>query len=141
MNNQNSIGIILLLLLALGAREGSGAGAGTNGRPVAWGGSGQSFVPEANGAAGVSGGPGANGRPPFRPPHPATLAKDFHRMVGVMGKVDNLGQMALKPPPAPKLPKSDEPESLINASALPDLSGILDMLGPIMSGLGGSGEK
>lgn len=140
MNNQNTIGIILLLLLALaalddgiGAREGS-AGAGANGRPEAWGGLPPSSLLPTQG-------PGVNSRPPFRPPHPATLAKDFHRMVGVMGKVDNLGQMALKPPPAPKQPKSDEPESLINASALPDLSGIMDMLGPIMSNLGGSGEK
>ena len=128
MNNQNSIGIILLLLLALGALEGS---AGAVGGPGGW----------TRGSTWVGDGPGANVHPPFRPPHPATLAKDFHRMVGVMGKVDNLGQMALKPPPAPKPPKSDEPESLINASALPDLSGIMDMLGPIMSNLGGSGEK
>lgn len=126
MNNQNSIGIILLLLLALAALDGGSAGAG---------------LPPGSPVIGRGSGAGANGRPPFRPPHPATLAKDFHRMVGVMGKVDNLGQMALKPPPAPQPPKSSEPESLINASVLPDLSGIMDMLGPIMSGLGGSGEK
>ena len=80
-------------------------------------------------------------RPPARPPHPAALAKDFHRMVGIMGKVDNLGQMALTPQKLPKPPKASEPESLINASALPDLSGIMDMLGPIMSGLGGASDE
>lgn len=161
MNNQNSIGILLLLLLALSALDGGGPGAGVRGNNTGFG-----QPPEAAGYAGARGGAwggpgawtgdgvgpgggfpktvgslGAAGRPPFRPPHPAALAKDFHRMVGIMGKVDNLGQMALNPPPIPKPPKTSEPESLINASALPDLSGIMDMLGPIMSDLGGSGEK
>ena len=71
----------------------------------------------------------------------AALAKDFHRMVGIMGKVDNLGQMALTPQKLPKPPKASEPESLINASALPDLSSIMDMLGPIMSGIGGASDE
>lgn len=116
MNNQNSIGIVLLLLLVLAALDGGGSG-----------------LVSAPAAAPV--------RPPARPPHPAALAKDFHRMVGIMGKVDNLGQMAFTPPKPPKPPKASEPESLINASALPDLSGIMDMLGPIMSGLGGASDE
>ena len=49
--------------------------------------------------------------------------------------------MALTPQKLPKPPKASEPESLINASALPDLSGIMDMLGPIMSGLGGASDE
>lgn len=119
MNNQNSIGVVLLLLLVFAALDGGNAGP-------------------------VPGSAAALVRPPARPPHPAALAKDFHRMVGIMGKVDNLGQMALTPqklPKAPKAPKASEPESLINASALPDLSGIMDMLGPIMSGLGGASDE
>lgn len=119
MNNQNSIGVVLLLLLVLAALDGGGTGL-------------------------VSASAPAPVRPPARPPHPAALAKDFHRMVGIMGKVDNLGQMALSPPKPPKPPKpqkASEPESLINASALPDLSGIMDMLGPIMSGLGGTSDE
>jgi len=116
MNNQNSIGVVLLLLLVFAALDGGGNGL-------------------------VSGSAAAPVRPPARPPHPAALAKDFHRMVGIMGKVDNLGQMALSPPKPPKPPKASEPESLINASALPDLSGIMDMLGPIMSGLGGASDE
>lgn len=117
MNNQNSIGVVLLLLLVLAALDGGGA-------------------------SGLLSGPApAPVRPPARPPHPAALAKDFHRMVGIMGKVDNLGQMALSPPKPPKPPKASDPESLINASALPDLSGIMDMLGPIMSGLGGASDE
>ena len=112
MNNQNSIGVVLLLLLVFAALDGGNAG------PV----------------------PGS-ATAPVRPPHPAALAKDFHRMVGIMGKVDNLGQMAFTPPKPPKPPKASEPESLINASALPDLSGIMDMLGPIMSGLGGASDE
>ena len=115
MNNQNSIGIVLLLLLVLAALDG---GSGLVSAPAA-----------------------APVRPPARPPHPAALAKDFHRMVGIMGKVDNLGQMAFTPPKPTKPPKASEPESLINASALPDLSGIMDMLGPIMSGLGTSSDE
>lgn len=116
MNNQNSIGVVFLLLLVFAALDGGGSGL-------------------------VSDPAAAPVRPPARPPHPAALAKDFHRMVGIMGKVDNLGQMALSPPKPPKPPKASEPESLINASALPDLSGIMDMLGPIMSGLGGASDE
>ena len=116
MNNQNSIGVVLLLLLVFAALDGGNAGP-------------------------VPGSAAAPVRPPARPPHPAALAKDFHRMVGIMGKVDNLGQMALTPQKLPKPPKASEPESLINASALPDLSGIMDMLGPIMSGLGGASDE
>lgn len=116
MNNQNSIGVVLLLLLVFAALDGGNAG------------------PVPSSAAALV-------RPPARPPHPAALAKDFHRMVGIMGKVDNLGQMALTPQKLPKALKASEPESLINASALPDLSGIMDMLGPIMSGLGGASDE
>lgn len=116
MNNQNSIGVVLLLLLVFAALDGGGSGLLSN--PAA-----------------------APVRPPVRPPHPAALAKDFHRMVAVMGKVDNLGQMALSPPKPQKPSRASEPESLINASALPDLSGIMDMLGPIMSGLGGASDE
>ena len=43
-----------------------------------------------------------------------------------MNKVDHLGQMAVNPP---KLP---EPAELVNTDALPDLSGIMDMLSPLL---------
>ena len=72
------------------------------------------------------------GRPPrqFRMPEPARLIGDFHRMTEVMGKVDHLGQMAVNPP---KLP---EPADLINTSALPDLSSMAEMLGPLLGRFG-----
>ena len=66
MNNQNSIGVVLLLLLVFAALDGGNAGP-------------------------VPGSAAALVRPPARPPHLAALAKDFHRMVGIMGKVDNPG--------------------------------------------------
>ncbi len=135
MNYQNSVGVVLLLLLGFAAAGGaSGGGAAAAGAPGFGVGSSPlspPLYPPARPPA----------RPPVRPPHPAALAKDFHRMVGIMGKVDGLGQMALNPPNLPNQPKppnfqkSAEPESLINASALPDLSGIMNMLAPIMSGL------
>lgn len=132
MNNQNSVGVFLLLLLGFAAVGGASGGG--------------KFAPGVPGL-GVEASPPYSparlpARPPVRPPHPAALAKDFHRMVGIMGKVDGLGQMALNPPNLPNLPnrsnppKPAEPESLINASALPDLSGIMNMLAPIMSSLG-----
>ena len=136
MNSQNSVGVILLLLLGFAAAGGASGGGAA-----------------AGGASGFGVGPSPlypplyptvrpPARLPVRPPHPAALAKDFHRMVGIMGKVDGLGQMALNPPNLPNPPnlsnlqKTAEPESLINASALPDLSGIMNMLAPIMSSLG-----
>ena len=64
----------------------------------------------------------------FSFPEPARLAGDFHHMVHVMNKVDHLGQMAVNPP---KLP---EPAELVNTDALPDLSGIMDMLSPLLKG-------
>lgn len=71
------------------------------------------------------------GRPGrLRMPEPARLIGDFHRMTEVMGKVDHLGQMAVNPP---KLP---EPAELINTSALPDLSSMAEMLGPLLGKLG-----
>ncbi len=138
MNHQNSVGVVLLLLLGVAAAGGaSGNGAA---------------VPTAQGLGMAASSPYSPTRPParppvrppVRPPHPAALAKDFHRMVGIMGKVDGLGQMALNPPNLPNQPKppnfqkAAEPESLINASALPDLSGMMNMLAPILSSLGGS---
>lgn len=134
MNHQNSVGVVLLLLLGVAAAGGaSGNGAA---------------VPTAQGLGMATSSPYSPARPParppVRPPHPAALAKDFHRMVGIMGKVDGLGQMALNPPNLPNQPnppnfqKAAEPESLINASALPDLSGMMNMLAPILSGLGGT---
>lgn len=63
------------------------------------------------------------------------IMKDFHRMTDVMGKVDSLGQMALSPP---KLP---EPSKLINTSALPDISGIMDTLGPLLKNMNMGEEK
>lgn len=68
-------------------------------------------------------------------PDPGSLMKDFHRMVNIMGKVDNLGQMAINPP---KLP---EPAELVNTAALPDLSGIMETLGPLMNNLTGQKGK
>ncbi len=137
MNNQNSVGVVLLLLLGFAAVGGaSGGGAAAFGAPDLGTGA-SSLYPATRPPV----------RPPVRPPHPAALAKDFHRMVGIMGKVDGLGQMALNPPTPPsssKIPnlsnsqKAAEPESLINAPALPDLSGIMNMLAPIMSSLGAS---
>ena len=134
MNTQNSVGVVLLLLL------GVVAAGGTSGNGAA--------VPTAPGLGMTTSPPYSPARPlahsPVRPPHPAALAKDFHRMVGIMGKVDVLGQMALNQPNLPNQPKPPNfqkaaaPESLINASALPDLSGMMNMLAPLLSGLGGS---
>lgn len=136
MSNQNSVGVILLLLLGFAAAGSAATLPGTSNSEA--------------GVSPVSSAARLPARPPVRPPHPAALAKDFHRMVGIMGKVDGLGQMALNPPnlqnpPNPanlpnlsNLQKAAAPESLINASALPDLSGIVNMLAPIMSSLGAS---
>lgn len=84
----------------------------------------QGFTPSSNAAL--------PGRPPrlLRMPEPVRLIGDLHRMTEVMGKVDHLGQMAVNPP---KLP---EPAELINTSALPDLSGMMDMLGPLLGRFG-----
>ena len=55
------------------------------------------------------------------------LARDFHRMVGVMEKVDSFGQMAVNPPRLP------EPAQLINTDAIPDLSSLMAMAAPLLS--------
>ena len=60
---------------------------------------------------------------------PIGLVSDFHRMVGVMDKLDSMGQMVINPP---KLP---EPSQLINTNAIPNLDGIIEMTGPLLSNL------
>ena len=60
---------------------------------------------------------------------PIGLVSDFHRMVGVMDKLDSMGQMVINPP---KLP---EPSQLINTNAIPNLDGIIEMMGPLLSNL------
>ena len=78
------------------------------------------------GSASYRSGAASGRRSRFSFPEPARLAGDFHHMVHVMNKVDHLGQMAVNPP---KLP---EPAELVNTEALPDLSGIMDMLSPLL---------
>ena len=60
---------------------------------------------------------------------PIGLVSDFHRMVGVRDKLDSMGQMVINPP---KLP---EPSQLINTNAIPNLDGIIEMMGPLLSNL------
>lgn len=60
---------------------------------------------------------------------PIGLVSDFHRMVGVMEKLDSMGQMVINPP---KLP---DPSQLINTNAIPNLDGIMEMVGPLLSNL------
>ena len=60
---------------------------------------------------------------------PIGLVSDFHRMVGVMDKLDSMGQMVINPP---KLP---EPSQLINTGAIPNLDGIMEMVGPLLNNL------
>lgn len=55
--------------------------------------------------------------------------KDLHRITDIINRMDSLGQMVLNPPPAPKLPSPGE----ILGNSLPDLSGIIDNIGPILS--------
>ena len=81
----------------------------------------------------VSGVVGDNGRGSGRSLlgglEPIGLVSDFHRMVGVMDKLDSMGQMVINPP---KLP---EPSQLINTNAIPNLDGIIEMMGPLLSNL------
>ena len=60
---------------------------------------------------------------------PVSMIDDFHRMVNVMEKLDSMGQMAINPP---KLP---EPSQLINTSAIPNLDGLMEMVGPLINNL------
>jgi len=108
---QETAGALLLLLLVLNKND-SGSSAGRA----------------------VSGSTGkAGSRLPIGRPDLGSLAREFHRMVGVMEKVDALGQMAVNPPRLP------EPSQLINTSALPDMSALIDMMGPLLGNL--NGEK
>ena len=66
---------------------------------------------------------------------PLGLISDFHRMVGFMDRLDSMGQMALNPP---KLP---EPSQLINTDALPDLDGIINVMGPLLGSLSGKNKE
>ncbi len=110
--NSETVGVILLVLLVAGAFGDKGGTA-----------------PQGGNRGGL------NRILPIKGLEITSLAKDFHRMVDVMGKVDNIGQMAVNPP---KLP---EPSQLINTSALPDISGIMEVMGPLLSNLGGTNEK
>lgn len=87
----------------------------------------------------VSGLPADKGSPQRRPLfegfEPISLISSFHKMVSVMEKIDNMGQMALNPP---KLP---DPSRLINTDEMPDLNGIMDMLGPVLGSLNGNSDK
>ena len=78
-------------------------------------------------------GSGSGSRLPLARPDLGSLAGEFHRMVGLMEKVDSLGQMAVNPPRLP------EPAQLINTSALPDISSIMELAGPLLSNF--KGEK
>ena len=80
--------------------------------------------------AGISG--EKNGRHEFsllKGFEPASLLGDFHKMVGVTNRLDNMGQMAAHPP---KLP---EPSQLINTDAIPNLDGLMEMVGPLLKNL------
>ncbi len=66
---------------------------------------------------------------------PLSIISDFHRMVGFMDRLDSMGQMALNPP---KLP---EPSQLINTDALPDLDGIINVMGPLLGSLSGKNKE
>ena len=73
-----------------------------------------------------------NGKPGFsllKGLEPVSRIDDFHRMVNVMEKLDSMGQMAINPP---KLP---EPSQLINTSAIPNLDGLMEMVGPLLNNL------
>ncbi|MBQ4650096.1 MAG: hypothetical protein IJB73_05285 [Firmicutes bacterium] len=72
-------------------------------------------------------------RLPIGSPDLGSLAREFHRMVGVMEKVDSLGQMAVNPPRLP------EPAQLINTNALPDMSALMELAGPLLNNF--KGEK
>jgi hypothetical protein len=75
----------------------------------------------------------AGSRLPITKPDLGSLAGEFHRMVGLMERVDSLGQMAVNPPRLP------EPSQLINTSALPDISALMDLAGPLLNNF--KGEK
>ena len=113
MNRNSDILILLLLLALLAERRGA-----------------QDPYPAQDAVRASDFAP--QGRLPglLRMPEPTRLIGDFHRMTEVMGKVDHLGQMAVNPP---KLP---EPADLINTSALPDLSSMAEMLGPLLGRFG-----
>ena len=76
---------------------------------------------------------GSGSRLPLTRPDLGSLAGEFHRMVGLMEKVDSLGQMAVNPPQLP------EPAQLINTSALPDMSALIELAGPLLNNF--KGEK
>ena len=66
-----------------------------------------------------------------------SILKDLHKMTDIMNRMDNLGQMVLNPPPPPKLP----PPGALFGKAMPDLSGIIENIGPLMAAFtGGSGS-
>jgi len=119
--NGEGVGVVLLLLLAGSMLSSSNMGSA--GRSV------ESSV----GRAGSSFPGRAGSRLPLSVPDLGSLAGEFHRMVGIMEKVDSLGQMAVNPPRLP------EPSQLINTSALPDMSVLMDVMGPILGNL--TGEK
>lgn len=154
-NNSESVGLVLLLILLLGKLT-QGSELLSPNYQYSGGGENPAF---GNGAAGFSAGPWKD--PPRQPqapglPRAADLARDFHRMVEVMEKVDNLGKLAVNPPKLPpisdiselanlsklsnlsslsELSRLSESESVINTSALPDLSGLMEMMAPIMKSL------
>lgn len=108
--NSDIIGVVLLLLVLSGGNSGYGLPGNSQARQ------------------GRSG-----SRLPLTRPDLGSLAGEFHRMVGLMEKVDSLGQMAVNPPRLP------EPSQIINTSALPDMSSLMEMVGPLLGNL--TGEK
>lgn len=141
-NYTNSAAPILLLLLLVRLVQGGGEN-------PAFGSSGAGF------SAGHFQDPPRQLQAPVLP-RAADLARDFHRMVEVMGKVDSLGRLAANPPKLPpisdiselanlsnlgnlsslsELSKLSEPDALINTSALPDMNSLMEMFAPIINSL------
>ena len=57
------------------------------------------------------------------------LLNELHKFTAVINRVDNLGQMALNPPEISKLPPPDQ----LFAKRMPDLSNIIETMGPLLS--------
>ena len=74
----------------------------------------------------------------FRPLDPGVLLNDLHRMAEMINRMDRLGQMALHPPDLPKLPAGD---MFGSGKGVPDLSGLMENLGPLMAAFGSGSQR